>query len=128
MTLFKVALIGVCAVLLALGIKPFRGEYALFLSLGAGVLIFVYILGQMSSIIDVIQNIRSMVSINGAYVQILLKVIGVAYICEFAAALCKDAGFSSVASQIEMAGKLTILVMSMPVLLSLLETIGSFLK
>ena len=128
MTIFKVALIGVCAVLLALGIKPFRGEYALFLSLGVGVLIFVFILGQMSAIIQAIQSIRSTISINSEYVGILVKVIGVAYICEFAASLCKDAGFSSVASQIEMAGKLTILVMSMPVFMSLLDTVGSFLK
>ncbi len=128
MTVFKVALIGVCAVLLALGLKPFKGEYALFLSLGAGILIFVYILGQMSSIIGAIQSIRSNISVNSEYVTLLVKVIGVAYVCEFAASLCKDAGFSSVASQIEMAGKLTILVMSLPVLMSLLDTIGSFLK
>ncbi len=128
MTIFKVALMGICAVLLALGIKPFKGEYALFLSLGAGALIFVFILSQMSSVVSAIQSIRSNLLVNSEYVNILVKVIGVAYICEFAASLCKDAGFSSVASQIEMAGKLTILVMSLPVLMSLLDTVGSFLK
>ena len=59
---------------------------------------------------------------------ILLKMIGITYVAEFSANLCKDAGYQAVAGQIEMFGKLSILVISMPVLLALLDTISQFLR
>ena len=82
----------------------------------------------MDSMIQVIRQIGSYISINEQYIGILIRVIGISYICEFSSALCKDAGYASIASQIEMAGKLTILVMSMPIILALLDTVGSFLQ
>lgn len=128
MTLFKVAILGICAVILALGFKQIKGEYSSLISLAAGGLIFAFIFGRLEAIISTIRQISSYISINYQYIGILVKVIGVAYICEFSSSLCKDAGYSAIASQIEMAGKLTILVMSMPILMSLLDTVSGFLK
>lgn len=127
MTLLKVAILGICAVLIALGFRPFKGEYSSFISLVAGGIIFTFILVKLETMIEAIRQISGYISINYQYIGILVKVIGVSYLCEFSSSLCKDAGYSAIASQIEIAGKLTILVMSMPILLSLLETIGSFL-
>ncbi|HIQ98394.1 MAG TPA: stage III sporulation protein AD [Candidatus Scybalocola faecavium] len=128
MTLFKAAVLGICAVILALGFKPVKGEYSSLISMAAGGIIFSFILVKMDSIIEIIRQIAGYISINDQYIGILIRVIGVSYICEFSSSLCKDAGFSAIASQIEMAGKLTILVMSMPILLALLDTVESFLQ
>lgn len=127
MTLFKVAILGICAAILALGFKQIKGEYSSLISLAAGGIIFTFILVKLETIIQVISQISGYISVNSQYIGILVKVIGVSYICEFSSSLCKDAGYSAIASQIEIAGKLTILVMSMPILLSLLDTVGNFL-
>ncbi len=127
MTLFKVAVFGICAALLALGFKSVKGEYSSLISLAAGGIIFTFILVRLESVIELIRQISGYISVNDQYIGILIKVIGVSYICEFSSSLCRDAGYSAIASQIETAGKLTILVMSMPILLSLLDTVESFL-
>ena len=75
-----------------------------------------------------INQIQNYVKIDTGYVGILLKMIGITYVSEFSANLCKAAGYQAIAGQIEMFGKLSILAISMPVLLVLLETIGEFLK
>ena len=63
---------------------------------------------------------------NG-FLGILFKVVGITYVCEFCAGICKDAGYQNIAVQIEIFTKLTILAIGMPVLLALLELIGDFL-
>lgn len=128
MDIVKAAALGVAAVLLALQFKQTKNEYGAYLSLAAGLIIFGYALSRLSIVVEAINKIAGFISIDSKYIMILMKVIGIAYICEFSANLCKDSGYSAVASQIEMAGKLSILVMSMPVIMSLLDTINSFLK
>ena len=126
MSIFKVAALGIVAVIMALQFKQMKGEYASIISLAAGCMIFVLAVDKLEVIVDGIKTISSYITINTQYLSVLIKVIGVAYICEFSSSICKDAGFSAIASQIEMVGKLTILVMSMPILLSLLDTVNSF--
>lgn len=125
--MLKVAILGICAVILSLAFRQMKGEYSSFISLAAGGIIFTFILVKLETIIAVINQIGSYISINSQYIGILVKVIGVSYICEFSSSICKDAGYSAIASQIEIAGKLTILVMCLPILLSLLDTVGHFL-
>lgn len=68
-----------------------------------------------------------MIRINRIYLTTLLKIAGITYIAEFSSGICKDAGFGSIGSQIEIFGKLSILAVSMPIVLALLETLQSFL-
>ncbi|MDY3748074.1 MAG: stage III sporulation protein AD [Lachnospiraceae bacterium] len=128
MEIVRVAVLGVAAVLLALWLKNDRPEYGIYLSLAAGIIILSLAVSQLSAVVDTISKIASYISIDKKYITILLKVTGVAYICEFAANLCRDSGYASVASQIEMAGKISIMVMSLPVMMSLIDTIESFLQ
>ena len=64
---------------------------------------------------------------SGAYFGILFKVIGITYLCEFCAGLCRDAGYQAIAAQVELFGKVTVLLAGMPVLLSLIDTITGFM-
>lgn len=61
--------------------------------------------------------------VNIVYVETILKIIGIAYIAEFAAQITKDAGQGAIASKIELAGKILILAMAIPILTVLIETI-----
>ena len=67
------------------------------------------------------------VSLDGGYIRLMLKMMGITYVAQFAAEICKDAGYGAVGSQIELFGKVSILFVSMPVLLALLQTVGDFL-
>ena len=69
-----------------------------------------------------------MIHMNRVYLTILLKIAGITYIAEFASGICRDAGYGAIGSQIEIFGKLSILAVSMPIVLALLETLQSFLK
>lgn len=126
--MFKVAIIGIISVLLYMQLKQAKNEFGLYVTFAAGLLIFVYAYHQLEYIIDTINRIQSLIKVNDTYISILIKMIGIAYVSEFASAICKDAGCGMIGSQIEMFGKLTILAISMPVILSLLELINVFFK
>lgn len=126
--MIKVVMIGIAAVLLAIQFKGSKSEYEIYISLAACTLIFFLGISRLEVIMDTIKKIQGYISINGMYLSILIKIIGITYIAEFAASLCKDAGHGAVGGQIELVGKLSILAMSMPIILALLDTIQEFLS
>lgn len=120
----KVVFIGLVAVFAILLLKVGKPEYAMAVSLGACVLILLFAGGSLSTVVEELQNLFRYVKLPDGYLTILLKILGVSYLAEFGSALCKDAGQAAVAGQIEIVGKLAILVLSMPVVTSLFETIS----
>ncbi len=128
MDIIKIAMIGLSAVLLAIQIKGGRPEYEIFVTMGACLCIFFFLVTKLQVVMDAINQMQSYIRLDAKYVAVLLKMIGITYVAEFSSNLCKDAGYQAVAGQIEMFGKLSILVISMPVLLALLETISQFLS
>ncbi len=123
----RIAVIGLATMLLAVQFKNRNTEYGVYIGI-AGCLFICFVgLRSLDEIIQTIRTIQGYIQINSAYVSILIKMVGIAYLAEFSANLCKDAGYSAIASQIELVGKLSVLGVSMPVLEALLETIGEFL-
>lgn len=128
MEAMKMAMIGVGAVILALKFKGMNQEYSLYLSIAGGLILMGIALSQIGVLVAYIKTVYGYLMIDSIYLKILMKIIGLAYLCEFSSNLCKDAGYSSIAGQIEMAGKLSILLVSMPVMTALLDTLKSFLS
>jgi stage III sporulation protein AD len=126
MTIVTIGIVGITTVLLSNQLKTVKNEYAVYLAAAAGSLIFFYGLTKMSVILDAMRRIRELVQINPVYLTTLLKMTGVTYISEFSAGICKDAGYGALAGQIEIFGKLSILALSMPIVLALLETLQGF--
>jgi len=93
-------------------------------SMAASVLILLYAAGTLTRVVGELNTLFSYIALPDGYLEILLKILGVAYLAEFGSALCKDAGQSAIAGQIELVGKLTILAISMPVVTALFETIS----
>lgn len=127
MDIIKIAMLGISGVLLALFLKQQRSEYALYISLAAAVLILIFSVNRLQIVMETIAQIESYIQIDGSFVKILIKMIGITYVAEFAAGICKDAGFGAVGKQIEMFGKFSIMAVSVPVLLALIETIEGFI-
>lgn len=126
MVVIKICLLGVLAVLLALQFKILRPEYAAYIGVACGGLICVFIVEYLSKVFDQFGQLQQYVEANREYLNILLKMIGITYICEFSAGICKDAGFQTIAGQIEVFGKVCILLFGLPIVISLLQTIGNF--
>jgi len=97
------------------------------LSIAVGVVIVIYLLGYLNLVVNIITDLALEAEINTVFLRTLLRVIGVAYIAEFGAQVCRDAGEGSIAMKIEFAGKLIILVMAIPILIAVLEGIVNFI-
>ena len=125
--MLQIALVGISVVLLAIIFKNYKSEYSVYISLAGCILIFYLGVSRLELIISTIKKIQSYINLNDSYLGILIKIIGITYICEFTSDICKDFGHTAVANQIELVGKLTILATGMPILLALLDTINKFL-
>ncbi|MBH1940199.1 stage III sporulation protein AD [Mobilitalea sibirica] len=126
--MIRIAILGIGAVLVAILFKKGKEEFSLYIAIAACFLILLLGIGKLEVILDAINKLQGYIQINKAYIGVLIKIIGITYITEFASSLCKDSGYQSIGDQIELVGKLTILAISMPILLALLETIDNFLK
>lgn len=91
-----------------------------------GSVMFLLLIDQIHSILKMIERVASEAKVSNVYVETLLKIIGIAYIAEFGAQITKDAGQGAIASKIELAGKILILVMAIPILTVVIETILGF--
>ncbi|MCD2492612.1 stage III sporulation protein AD [Lacrimispora sp. NSJ-141] len=125
--MIKIAVVGVAAILMAMQLREVKPQFGMYVVFGAGILIFFYAFTKLEGIVEAMGQLGKYVTIEEKYLQILLKMLGISYVSEFAASLCKDSGYNSVAGQIELFGKLSILLISMPVVLSLLKTLGQLL-
>ena len=123
----QAAILGLAAVLLAIQFKGQKSEYGIYIALAASILIFGMGIGKIEIILAALKEIQGYIQIKEAYISLLIKIVGITYVAEFASELCKDAGYGAIAGQIEVVGKLTILTISMPVLMALLRTINGFL-
>ena len=95
--------------------------------MAAACVIFFYGSMRLKGILDGLQEIQELIRINPVYLNTLLKMTGITYIAEFSSGICKDAGYGALGSQIEIFGKLSILAVSLPVILALLDTLQGLL-
>ncbi len=123
----KVAFLGMAGALLAVQFRAQKPEYATYIGLAVSILIFGYALRQVEAVIGQLGRIRSYLGSGQGYLSILLKVIGITYICEFSSGICRDAGYQAVAAQIEVLGKLSVMFAGLPILFAVIEQIQGFM-
>lgn len=123
MDILQIIGIGMVAVILIVLLKQQRPEIAVQISIITGVVIFLMVAGKISSVIDLLNMYADRVDLDPVYLTTLLKIVGIAYIAEFGSEVCRDAGETSIASKIELAGKVFIVVLAVPIVTSLLELI-----
>ncbi len=121
--IIKIVGIGLIALVIAIVLKQYRPEYAIYVSIVVGILILVFIMSKITGIINLLKSISDKTYINKQFLSILLKITGIAIITEFAVSICTDAGEKAIASKIEIGSKVIIIAMSIPIISSLLELI-----
>lgn len=123
MEVIKIVGISIFAVIMIIILKNYRPEMALVLSIITGIGIMLYAISKMSSVINVLNDLISKSGVNTDFLLIIIKVIGIAYIVEFGKNVCIDAGQSSIATKLEMAGKVVIVVLTIPLISSLVNVL-----
>ncbi len=124
-----IQIIGVAfvATFIVILLKQYKPEYAIHISILAGILIFTMVIFKLSAIIELVQSLSNKLGVNTQFFAILLKITGIAYLSEFAVNICKDSGETAIASKVELASKILIISMSIPILATLLDTISNIL-
>ena len=124
------ALIALCIItaLLALTLRGQRPEFAMLLSLGCGIFVLLALMGQMKEIITGLEKIMSGLSEQSDLTAIILKALGICIVAELGSQCCRDAGEAAIAAKVELVAKAALVLMSMPVFTSLMETEGELLS
>nr|WP_304285209.1 stage III sporulation protein AD [Clostridium paraputrificum] len=123
MMILKVISFALVALFLYLLFKDKRGDLAALILLAAGVVIFIYCISQVSEVVNFLKTIADKAGIDTVYILIVLKILAIAYLASFASEICKDAGAGSLASKVEFSGKMFILVLAIPILMAVLDSI-----
>ena len=125
---YKIIGIGLLTLICYVVVKPIKPDIAIFISLAGGLIILILCIESLVNIISAITNIFEKTGLNNSLFKSILKIIGVGYLTEFAAGLCDDSGSSTLADKILFAGKLCILILSLPIITNLLNIIVEILK
>jgi len=123
MEIVQIVGLGLVATILALVIKEQKPLFAFLLAVSSGVIIFAFLIGKISDVIRILERLAVHADLNMVFLETILKIIGIAYIAEFGAQMTRDAGQGAIASKIELAGKVLILVMAVPIIQIIIETV-----
>ena len=121
--IIKIIGIALTALVIIILLRQYKPEYAIYVSMIAGILILFLSVEKITGIINLLQSISDKTYINKSFLSILLKITGIAFLTEFAVSVCSDAGEKAIASKIEIGSKVIIITMSIPIITSLLELI-----
>lgn len=121
MEIFKIVGLGLIAAILSVVLRNQKPEISLQISIVTGLIIFLFIATRLSYVIEVLSLVAQKIDIDLIYITTIFKIVGIAYISEFGAQVCRDAGEAAIASKIEFAGKVLIMVLAVPILIALLN-------
>lgn len=123
MDILQIVGLGIIASIIIVVLKAQRPEIAIQVSIITGLVIFILIVNKLAAVLTLLSSFSAKADIDMTYMGLLLKIIGIAYISEFGAEICKDAGEAAIASKIELAGKVMVIVLAVPIVTSLLDLI-----
>lgn len=119
---------GLIAAILAVILQQYKPEYAMLLAAAAGCGILFLLVTALTPAIEQLQTIMGKAGLSMAYFKILLKGLGICYLSQFAGDLCRDAGQTSLAGKVELAGKLSIVLLALPVAMDMMDWIFGLLE
>ena len=126
--MFQIAAIGLAGTLLSLAVRSYRPEFSVYISIACGIILFMTVIAQFSDILSVVSDVYSRSGYANSYFPVLLKILAIAYLTDLISQVCRDAGENGIASKTEMAGKIFILYVSLPVFTSILSMIDILLR
>ncbi len=123
MEIWQIVGLALIVTVISVVLKQIRPEIALQLTILAGASIFIIVMSKIKVIVDLLQNLANQANISSYYLLIVLKIVGVAYLAEFGAQICRDAGEGALASKIELAAKVGVIVLAIPIIVAITESL-----
>lgn len=123
MVLVKVLVLGIIISMLVVFLKQVKPEYALLCLIVGSIVLLLYILNYLTEVFAFFQEVIDKTGISSNLFVSLLKIVGLGYLVEFSATVCRDSGNNSIADKVILAGKIMIFVVSMPIIRNLFEMI-----
>ena len=127
MEILKIAALALCAVMIIVLVKNYKPEFGIFVAIGCSVLILYFLVDSLKYAFSYMSQLYDKLDYGKTYFPIIIKVLAIAYITEFTSQLCKDAGESSIASKVELAGNIIIFCVAIPVFISILNLVEQLL-
>lgn len=120
MSLIGISVVGalICVVL-----KQYKPEYALAAAICTGIMILIFTVPELSEIFDLLKDMSKLGEIDMQYSEVVVKALGICIITQLASDTCKDCGQNAIASKVELVGKISVLVISVPVFAALAKTV-----
>ena len=126
--MLQICVLAITGLFAALVIKKDKPEYASFIIMLVGFFIAIRVLLVLEGVVEELEGFRTLISQNATYVRLLLKLVGITYVCDFAASLSKDAGHSALANHIELFEKMAIMVAGLPVIKMMIEMLEEIMR
>ncbi|HBH94303.1 MAG TPA: stage III sporulation protein AC/AD protein family [Ruminococcaceae bacterium] len=123
MNIFITVSFGIISVVLSIVLKQYKPEYSMFISLAAGIIIFITLIAALNPIIGYITELTANAGLSGVYAEVLLKSLAVCYLTQLASDCCKDAGETAIAGKLQLAGKTAVLIMALPIFKRITEVV-----
>ena len=126
MSILSMALIAITGVVTAVILKGYKPEFSFMIIL---VLAFLFLGWLVSIFSDLLSGLSVFIKFyeeNKFYYNVLFKIAGITYLCEFTSGICRDAGYNSISTQIEMIGKILVLLAGIPVILAVIDVITGY--
>ena len=126
MGILHIGVLAILGIILASLLKAQRPEYSIYIIIVVSLFLFLYVLGIVEDVRLKLGILTDIISGSEKYFSLLFKMMGITYLCEFCSGICKDAGYQGMAGQVEMFGKISIVLSRLPILFALVETIQKF--
>ena len=123
MEIIKIIAFAFMALFIVLIFKGKRDDIAIQVSIAAGILIFLFMVNKLTIIMGFLQTLANKANIDVIYLNTVFKILGIAYLASFCSEICKDAGENSIAAKVEFSGKILILVLAIPILMAVMQSI-----
>ncbi|MBQ9314612.1 MAG: stage III sporulation protein AD [Clostridia bacterium] len=123
MDITKIIVIAIISIVIIALLKQYKPEFAIYASIITGIIILYFVIREFTPVVVLLKNLSEKMGVSSKFFIILLKITGVAYISEFGSSVCKDSGETAIASKVELAGKILIISLSIPIITTLMETL-----
>lgn len=123
MEIWQIVGLALIVTVISVVLKQIKPEIALQLTILAGASIFILVLSKVKVVVELLQTLADQANISSYYLLIILKIVGVAYLAEFGAQICRDAGENSLATKVELAAKVGVIVLAIPIIVAITESL-----
>jgi len=127
MDIIQIAAVGICGVVISSMVKGYKPEFAVYIVIATVMVIFLMVIYKLASVFDFLGEIYDQISYGRNFFPIILKVLAVAYIADFTAQICRDSGEAAIAGKVELAGKVMIFYLAIPVMAAVMDLINRML-